>query len=141
MPWIANGQSVSRLLKKTHLRRWLGRASLRRTTAYASVVPTFAALHLDLFDQPAAGKRNPTALRASRTGEGMAAVLLDRLGQRGHFARRVSIRINTPLCHLSYSVNFIPGEDVEIWNGPDRARVLKLCIGMGGRHADAGHSC
>jgi len=42
-------------MKKAHLRRWLGCASLRRTTAYASVVPTFAALHLDLFDQPAVG--------------------------------------------------------------------------------------
>jgi len=39
-------------MKKAHLQRWLGRASLRRTTEYASVVPTFAALHLDLFDQP-----------------------------------------------------------------------------------------
>ena len=43
-------------MKKAHLRRWLGRAALRRTTAYASAVPTFAALHLDLFDQPKAGK-------------------------------------------------------------------------------------
>jgi hypothetical protein len=41
-------------MKKAHLRRWLDCASLRRTTAYVSVVPTFAALHLDLFDQPAA---------------------------------------------------------------------------------------
>ena len=41
-------------MKKAHLRRWLVCASLRRTAAYASVVPTFAALHLNLFDQPAA---------------------------------------------------------------------------------------
>jgi hypothetical protein len=41
------------LFKKAHLRRWLGCASLRRTTAYVAVVPPFAALHLDLFEQPA----------------------------------------------------------------------------------------
>ena len=40
-------------MKKAHLPRWLGRAALRRTTEYASGVPTFAALHLDLFAQPA----------------------------------------------------------------------------------------
>jgi len=44
---------MSRLMKKAHLRRCLGCAALKRTTADASVVPTFAALHLDLFDQPA----------------------------------------------------------------------------------------
>jgi len=75
----AKGVIICRLMKKAHLRRRLsseggtppfrnlppslrersprsngecGCASLRRTTAYASVVPPFAALHLDLFDQP-----------------------------------------------------------------------------------------
>src|SRR3972149_3513564 len=46
-------------MKKAHLRRCLDRASLRRTTAYVSVVPTFAALHLDLFDQPEPGSGEP----------------------------------------------------------------------------------
>src|SRR3990172_9432133 len=34
---------INRLLKKAHLRRWRGRAALRRTPTYASGVPTFAA--------------------------------------------------------------------------------------------------
>jgi hypothetical protein len=43
---------VSRLLKKTHLRRWLARAALRRTGKYASLLASLAALHLGLFEQP-----------------------------------------------------------------------------------------
>jgi hypothetical protein len=49
-----------RLLKKAHLLRWRARAALRRTNKYVSRLAGYpsermgdAALHLDLFEQPA----------------------------------------------------------------------------------------
>jgi hypothetical protein len=43
----------SRLLKKAHLRRWPARALAAAYLEYASLGPSRAALHLDLFEQPA----------------------------------------------------------------------------------------
>ena len=42
-----------RLLKKAHLRRWRARALAAAYPEYASLGPSRAALHLDLFEQPA----------------------------------------------------------------------------------------
>jgi hypothetical protein len=41
-----------RLLKKAHLRRWRARALAAAYLQYASLGPSLAALHLDLFEQP-----------------------------------------------------------------------------------------
>src|SRR6266508_1409058 len=43
----------SRLLKKAHLRRWRPRPHAQRTGSTPRVRPSGAALHLDLFEQPA----------------------------------------------------------------------------------------
>ena len=40
------------LLKKAHLRRWQARALAAAYPEYASLGPSHAALHLDLFEQP-----------------------------------------------------------------------------------------
>jgi hypothetical protein len=48
-----SGKKVSnRLLKKAHLLRWLTRALVAAYLEYASLGPSRAALHLDLFEQP-----------------------------------------------------------------------------------------
>jgi hypothetical protein len=44
---------ASRLLKKAHLRRWRARALTATYPAYVSFGASRAALHLDLFEQPA----------------------------------------------------------------------------------------
>jgi len=45
-------ESISRLLKNTHLLRCTHLSSLRRTTTYASFLLISRALHLNVFDQP-----------------------------------------------------------------------------------------
>ena len=45
--------TTSRLLKKAHLRRWRARALPAAYPEYASFGASRAALHLDLFEQPA----------------------------------------------------------------------------------------
>jgi hypothetical protein len=44
--------ALSRLLKKAHLLRWRDRALAVAYLEYASLGPSLAALHLDLFEQP-----------------------------------------------------------------------------------------
>src|SRR3990170_6116222 len=62
--WPANcprsGAPASRLMKKAHLRRWLRRSSLHRTTKYASLLPSsppgiwifLISLHMVFFSIP-----------------------------------------------------------------------------------------
>ncbi len=45
-------QSLSRLLKNGHLRRFPHPSSLRRTAKYASFLRISGALHLTIFEQP-----------------------------------------------------------------------------------------
>ncbi|MCX5735758.1 MAG: hypothetical protein NTW68_15745, partial [candidate division NC10 bacterium] len=47
--------STNRPLKKAHLLRWHARALAAAYLEYASLGPARAALHLDLFEQPADG--------------------------------------------------------------------------------------
>jgi len=45
-------KASSRLIKNTHLLRYVHPSSLRRTGKYASFLRISRALHLDFFDQP-----------------------------------------------------------------------------------------
>ncbi len=47
-----NEESISRLLKNVHLRRFPHPSSLQRTLKYASLLRISGALHLGIFEQP-----------------------------------------------------------------------------------------
>ncbi len=59
-----------RLLKKAHLRRWRARALAAAYPEYASLGASRAALHLDLFEQPAQDRVFLQALGGTLTAAG-----------------------------------------------------------------------
>src|SRR6266540_5494862 len=73
-------KAPSRLLKKAHLLRWRPRPHAQRTESTPRVRPSGAALHLDLFEQPASFSASllesgwePTGERLARCGRGSSA--------------------------------------------------------------------
>jgi hypothetical protein len=58
---MVSSVSFSSLLKKAHLRRWRAWALVAAYLEYASLGPSLAALHLDLFEQPGQKRDYPAS--------------------------------------------------------------------------------